>query len=1116
MHRIVFCAAALLLLQSGCWTVFQVPAKRLEDVLHEDYKNPDSLMCATWSRIEKGILDWSQMTQNRPIGTRLLGVAASAAIPRVTYWALPVALVIGERARGKVFSAMPFGRRTVCGPRDLVLESILAVGSGTPTESFGVSPYDAKQQRFPTQLPRQVIDVLSPVRDTDGCVTADLRVRSFLRKFTFKHRACPASELLHKEVLGLMLTGKYSEALAKEERVLAMREEQWGIEHPGISESYVGLADIKIHLGRFADAEEDYLRALSQREAIIGQKHPGLVPVLNAVGAFYLSLGELELAQPYIERASQLSGRHELAGKPERATAQRNIAAYLHAIGRFQPAEVLYRQALAAREKAGEDHGLPILEVLQDLGRLYVDMADFAKATDTWQQAKLLAEKHLPARHPRLSVILEGLAAVHAASGDYGKAEALLSEAIQLTEGELGRAAEQVRYLRGLIEIYILQGKLGKAESSLLQLIALVKRTLGENHPTAAAVLLELARLHIARKSFDRAVPALQQAQVTAERSVGVWHPQVAEIMTELARVHLTQKRPGDALPILKQTLRLSEGVLHQFLTESRLLRYLGVVRPQEELAYTLLLSMRKDATAQRLAAAYAFLRKGRTEELGVQGSQALLKGVRDAGQLQRFQKLRRLRTQLAQRYLVATEFAPTASIDLSSLEKAAEELEQELSMSSEELRKLPSPPGPDQIVEKIARQIPQNGVLLEYIRFQPQRGGDGDSSGGFRYLLFALFPDEKLVVADLGPADPIDNAIARFRGVLRKKDSEPEEAARELYRLVLGPVGAHLADRKMLWVSPDGPLNLVPFAALHTGQSYLIDTSHTAYLTSGRDLLRPLGRRRGSGVVIFADPNFHGAPVGTMVPPTSTPVQTELAAQLATVKSLPGTRDEALRLVSLFPNAQTWLGDNASESAFLSLTTPRILHVATHGHFLDVDDLEEETGRGISQKRKPVASTPMKPALRSTSSAALARSVLVLAGAAHLASYPVDTSSGERRDGLVTALEVANMDLRGTELVTLSACETGKGHTAWAGQGVYGLRRSFIVAGAETLVTSLWRVDDQATSELMAGYYRNLLLGQGRAAALETAALGLRQKKPHPYYWAPFVAIGRADPLRP
>jgi CHAT domain-containing protein len=141
-----------------------------------------------------------------------------------------------------------------------------------------------------------------------------------------------------------------------------------------------------------------------------------------------------------------------------------------------------------------------------------------------------------------------------------------------------------------------------------------------------------------------------------------------------------------------------------------------------------------------------------------------------------------------------------------------------------------------------------------------------------------------------------------------------------------------------------------------------------------------------------------------------------------------------------------------------------------------------------------------------------LLRSGLVLSGAS--AQAPGATAAPRPDSALVTALELAGMDLWGTQLVVLSACDTGRGDVK-PGQGVYGLRRALVIAGAETLVMSLWKVNDDSTRLLMEHFYQNLLAGQGRAAALRNAMLAVRQQLPHPYSWAPFISLGSDAPLR-
>jgi CHAT domain-containing protein len=143
-----------------------------------------------------------------------------------------------------------------------------------------------------------------------------------------------------------------------------------------------------------------------------------------------------------------------------------------------------------------------------------------------------------------------------------------------------------------------------------------------------------------------------------------------------------------------------------------------------------------------------------------------------------------------------------------------------------------------------------------------------------------------------------------------------------------------------------------------------------------------------------------------------------------------------------------------------------------------------------------------------------LLRSGLLLAGARVTPPGASHSEQPPPESALVTALELAGLDLWGTQLVVLSACDTGRGDVK-LGQGVYGLRRALVVAGAETVVMSLWKVNDDTTQQLMQTYYRNLLSGQGRSAAMRAAMREIRTRRPHPHDWAPFIVVGSDAPLQ-
>jgi CHAT domain-containing protein len=204
----------------------------------------------------------------------------------------------------------------------------------------------------------------------------------------------------------------------------------------------------------------------------------------------------------------------------------------------------------------------------------------------------------------------------------------------------------------------------------------------------------------------------------------------------------------------------------------------------------------------------------------------------------------------------------------------------------------------------------------------------------------------------------------------------------------------------------------------------------------------------------------------------------------------LPATAIEAASIKALLPDATLLTGPRATESAIKRARGPRVLHLATHGFFLG------DTARGARGTSLRSQENPML------------RSGLVFAG--------VNALRSEDDDGVLTALEAAGLDLGGTQLVVLSACEPGLGEVR-NGEGVFGLRRAFVVAGAQTLVMSLWQVDDVTTQRMMTGYYKRLAAGEGRTEALRRAQLALlaETKLRHPFFWASFIASGEGGPLR-
>ena len=426
--------------------------------------------------------------------------------------------------------------------------------------------------------------------------------------------------------------------------------------------------------------------------------------------------------------------------------------------------------------------------------------------------------------------------------------------------------------------------------------------------------------------------------------------------------------------------------------------------------------------------------------------------------------------------------------------------------------------------IAAVQADIPSNGVLVEYVRYRPFDPTPVQNPwGDERYAVYLLFPDGRIEAVDLGPAADIDGAVGDFIQLLQNRSATLRAGARperlvadvqaitgQMQAFILDPIAPYLSDRDHLLIAPDGQLNLIPFEALQSeaGGSFLVEQHQISYLSSGRDLLKfDLNTPSQQPAMVLADPNYEqasGPPRPGLGEGLGVRTSQQRSSELSQLQvgPLPGTAAEAEAIAPLLPNATILTQAEATENVLKQVQAPEILHLATHGFFLTDVQRPEPTGRGLGLVAVDGPGIPVSPA-GATVENPLLRSGLALAG------FNRRTSGSE--DGVLTALEVAGLDLLGTRLVVLSACDTGLGDIT-NGEGVYGLRRAFALAGAESQLLSLWQVDDFGTQSLMARYYENLTAGMGRSEALrqvQLAMIAANDRYSHPFYWAAFVLTG-------
>src|SRR6266540_3062799 len=760
---------------------------------------------------------------------------------------------------------------------------------------------------------------------------------------------------------------------------------------------------------------------------------------------------------------------------------------------KYDEALRLYERALAIREKAlGPDHP-HVAGSLSNLANIYYFRGDFAKAEPLYERALAIREKTLGPDHPDVAASLNNLANICNRRGEYAKAEPLHRRALAIREKALGPEHPDVALsLNNLVMIYQQRGDYAKAEPLAQRALTISEKTLGPEHFGVAHCLNNLGDLYLGRGEYEKAEPMFQRALAIWEKTLRPEHPFIASSLANLAVLYAAKGAIAQAVRFQSRANAISDLDLDLNLiagSERQKLALLNLSRFQTDSTLSLHAQVApNDPQALDLAFTTWLRRKGRGLE-AMADTIAILRRHAAPQDQQLFDQLADARSQLAALTLGESSTAKpgTYRAQLASLREKADELEATLSSHSAEFRTQSQPVA----LAAVQSALPAGSVLVEFAAYRPHELPT-EKRKPPRYLAYLLAPQGRPQWVDLGEVEVIDRAVEAWRRALRDpRRTDVKQLARGMDDKVMRPVRALLQSGlgemrgkiRRLLIAPDGSLNLIPFAALVDEQGrYLVERYSISYLVSGRDLLRLQVRQPSkSEAVVVADPDYGETVVAAQSKrrdvglPSGMPQTAGSNVSLSQVYFPPlrGTAGEARALKAMLPQATVLTGERATEARLKQLSSPKILHLATHGFFLRDQD-------------------PNSPVEIS-----LLRSGLALAGA-NLRRGGPDPAD----DGILTALEAAGLDLWGTKLVVLSACDTGVGEVK-VGEGVYGLRRALALAGAETQVMSLWPVSDTGTRDLMIGYYKALQRGEGRGEGLRRVQLEMIKSRDrrHPFY---------------
>ena len=920
------------------------------------------------------------------------------------------------------------------------------------------------------------------------------------------------------------ITGDYKRAEKMYKRAAAIYEKTLGPNHTYLATALHNLANLYRSMGDYKRAKPLYQRSLAIREKALGPDHPEVALSLSKLGDFYMATGDYARAEPLYDRALAIYEKRLGPNHPNVGGVLISLAGLYKAKGEYDRAESTYKRVLTIYEKKLPNHP-HVATASNDLALLYKELGDYKRAEKYFRRALAVSEKSLGPDHPNTAATINNLAMLYHKAKQYEQAESLYKRAMNIVEKAFGPDHPNVAGgLNNLGTLCVDRGDYRQAVTYFKRSLSIVKKSLGQDHPYVAMCLYNLGSAYKALGDYGRAEPLYERSLIIRKKILGPESPAVASSLNNLGQVYAARGRYAKAHGLFKQVNSIDQKLIRQvmsFTSEEQKMEFLATKQARLELSMCLAVKhLSNDGTAREDALNWWLQRKGIILEAQKQFQEALVHSD-DLNVIKSLQELGRVRAELSKLVFggPGPEGPEAYKHRIADLEKQRDALEAKLIKLSQSFARQKKTIRAD--TRQVAGALPQGAVLLEFVRisyYDFKAHGQENKWLPDHYLAFALHAGNgnQVGLIDLGAADPINKTVAELKKAMKspRQVQKINTASRELHRLVFAPVQAKLGKSREIFLSPDGDLNLIPFEVLQDSNGkYLIEKYTFNYLASGRDVIGFGAIKGRSGKsLLLGDPNFNASGKSA----SGAADDNRRSADLRGIKfgRLPGTLEEvkAIQQILGSGNAVLKTGKQADESALLQARSPRILHLATHGFFLTDQQMdafrEEETYGGR------VGPSGSKRAEQTRIENPLLRSGLALAGANQTLSSKNPSQSG----GLLTAEKVLSLRLEGTDLVVLSACETGLGEVK-RGEGVYGLRRAFIQAGTKGLVMSMWSVPDKETKELMTRFYTNLTKHKlNPNAALRKAALEEmkiveeRYGQAHPLFWGAFVYLGQPE----
>ncbi len=903
--------------------------------------------------------------------------------------------------------------------------------------------------------------------------------------------------------------------------VKSIRLKLVGNEHPEYAASLNNLANLYRDMGSFDEAEPYYIEANVIRKKSLGMEHPDYAQSLNNLSILYSLMGYYERAEPLFLESKIIIEKVLGKNHPDYAQSLNNLAILNMDLGKFEKSEQLYLEAMHTRKIIfGMEHPT-YAESLLNLANLYIELGDFEKAELYYLEASMIFEKIFGKGHPNYATSLSNLANLNWSKGNYSRAEMFYLDSKNIREKSLGtKHPDYAQSLNNLANLYRDMGDFALAEKYYLESKFIWEKLRGKEHPNYAQSLNNMAFLYMISGNYEKAESLYLEGKAIREKILGKEHPDYTDNLNGLIKLFQKQNRFLEAEPLLKEGLtytkrRLVKGAL--FLSEQELSKYASNFNESSNnLNAIIVLGAANEAQIgilPGLAFDNSLFYKG---FLLSAASKLNSIGFDSPESIEIKRRLKGYRRRLAAEY--AKPIADRKMI--SEMEEKANSTEKDLARSvafyTDAIRQVKW--------QEIQERLKKSEVAIEFVHFKFDSPEKTNStiyavlllkSGDIQPTFIPLFEEKKLdSMMNVSKNISIKaNDLYTFRGA--EPITEKKQFSKNLFDLIWKPLEKYLENGNTIYFSPSGQLLKLNHHALPLGNGKtLADKYNLVQVGSTRQLvIRTQNKIENNDAVLYGGIQYEQDTTIQIIEPlfASRSIGELLFNNIdSTLRGgswnyLTGSEVEVNAIGKIMQNTgiQTQLitGYNATEESFKNIDlntnpSPRILHIATHGYFFSDPKIngKHTATSGLGESIYKISDNPML------------RSGLIMAGGN--AVWKGKKVADGQEDGILTAYEISQMNLSNTELVVLSACETGLGDIQ-GNEGVYGLQRAFKIAGAKYLIMSLWQVPDKQTSLLMTTFYKKWLEEkQSIPSAFHAAQKELRDIGLDPYQWAGFVLV--------